>query len=77
MEPTTTKVSDNIKSKTLELLQEYRQSQDVKIRNQIVSLNIGLVRKEAHHWSRQCSENFDDLMQVGAWVYSGPLSDLP
>ncbi|WP_083997997.1 RNA polymerase sigma factor SigF [Picosynechococcus sp. PCC 7003] len=67
MEPTmTTKVSDNIKSKTLELLQEYRQSQDVKIRNQIVSLNIGLVRKEAHHWSRQCSENFDDLMQVGS-----------
>ncbi|MEB3226678.1 MAG: RNA polymerase sigma factor SigF [Synechococcus sp.] len=67
MEPiTTTKSSDDLKSVTLELLQVYRQSQDVKIRNQIVNLNLGLVRKEAHHWSKQCNESFDDLMQVGS-----------
>lgn len=67
MEPiTTTKTSDNLKSVTLELLQAYRQTQDIKIRNQIVNLNIGLVRKEAHHWSKQCNESFDDLMQVGS-----------
>lgn len=63
---TTTTMGENIKYQTLQLLQEYRQSGDIHIRNQIVNLNIGLVRKEAHHWSRQCSESFDDLLQVGS-----------
>ena len=29
-------------------------------------MNLGLVRKEAHHWKHQCQENFDDLMQIGS-----------
>ncbi|BAW97273.1 SigF [[Synechococcus] sp. NIES-970] len=62
----TTKVGDNIKFKTIELFQQYQKSKDIKVRNQIVNLNIGLVRKEAHHWSKQCNEAFDDLMQVGS-----------
>jgi RNA polymerase sigma-B factor len=59
-------VGDNIKFKTLALFQDYQKSKEIKIRNQIVNLNIGLVRKEAHHWSKQCNESFDDLMQVGS-----------
>lgn len=62
----TTKVGDNIKFKTIELFQQYQKAKDIKVRNQIVNLNIGLVRKEAHHWSKQCNEAFDDLMQVGS-----------
>jgi len=30
----------------------------------LVILNFGLVRKEAH-WSNQCTENYDDLLQIG------------
>ncbi|MGM0457453.1 MAG: RNA polymerase sigma factor SigF, partial [Cyanobacteriota bacterium] len=33
--------------------------------NQLVQLNIGLVRKEVHHWLKQCNETYDDLLQVG------------
>ncbi|MGK7929966.1 MAG: RNA polymerase sigma factor SigF [Microcystaceae cyanobacterium] len=56
---------ENLKVETLRLFQEYRRSGEIKLRNQIVELNFGLVRKEAHHWVNQCSENFDDLLQVG------------
>jgi len=34
------------------------------IRNQLVILNFGLVRKK-HYWSNQCTENYDDLLQIG------------
>jgi RNA polymerase sigma-B factor len=30
-----------------------------------VELNLGLVRKEAHHWRHQCNESYDDLLQIG------------
>jgi RNA polymerase sigma-B factor len=30
-----------------------------------MELNVGLVRKEAHHWIYQCHENYEDLLQVG------------
>jgi RNA polymerase sigma-B factor len=62
----TTAMGDKIKYQTLQLLQQYQQSGDIAIRNQIVNLNIGLVRKEAHHWTKQCGESFDDLLQVGS-----------
>lgn len=61
----TTKMGEQIKYRTLQLLQEYQASGDITVRNQIVNLNIGLVRKEAHHWSKQCNESFEDLVQVG------------
>ncbi|NET30460.1 MAG: RNA polymerase sigma factor SigF [Cyanothece sp. SIO1E1] len=54
-----------LKSETLQLLQEYRQSPSAQLRNQLVQLNLGLVRKDAHHWVNQCSESYDDLLQVG------------
>ena len=55
----------DLKAKTMELLQTYNQTKSGQIRNQLVELNLGLVRKEAHHWKHQCQENYDDLMQIG------------
>ena len=54
------------KQETLEILQAYRTSPSIKLRNQLVNLNIGLVRREAYHWKNQCQESFEDLMQVGS-----------
>lgn len=55
-----------LKHNSLELLREYRETQNPILRNKILNLNYGLVRKEAHHWSNQCSESYDDLVQVGS-----------
>lgn len=60
-----TTVNPGLKQKSLHLLQEYQQSKRADLRNNIVQLNIGLVRKEAHHWVNQCSESYEDLLQVG------------
>ncbi len=57
--------SGKVKQNSLELLRSYQSSRSNKIRNQIVELNIGLVRKEAHHWVHQCNESYEDLIQVG------------
>jgi len=56
----------NRKQETLEILQAYRAKPTTKLRNQLVNLNIGLVRREAYHWKNQCQESFEDLMQVGS-----------
>lgn len=61
-----TTTSGTIKHQTLQLLLTYQESGDIALRNKIVNLNIGLVRKEAHHWTKQCTESFDDLLQVGS-----------
>ncbi|MGF1523171.1 MAG: RNA polymerase sigma factor SigF [Leptolyngbyaceae cyanobacterium] len=55
-----------LKGESAELLQQYQQSKESCIRNRLVQLNIGLVRREAHRWARQSSESFEDLMQVGS-----------
>ncbi|MGC9505102.1 RNA polymerase sigma factor SigF [Baaleninema sp.] len=57
--------SRELKNESLELLSQYQQSPSTQLRNQLVQLNIGLVRKEVHHWRHQCSETYDDLLQVG------------
>lgn len=57
--------SGKVKQNSLELLRKYQSNPCQKIRNQIVELNIGLVRKEAHHWVNQCNESYEDLIQVG------------
>lgn len=44
---------------------EPKSPQSVKLRNQIVAANRGLVREEAHRWRGQCSEPFEDLVQEG------------
>ena len=58
-------VNNELKRENATLLQEYQQSRSATIRNQLVTLNFGLVRKEAHYWTHQCTENYDDLLQVG------------
>ncbi|MEL6384286.1 MAG: RNA polymerase sigma factor SigF [Cyanobacteria bacterium J06626_18] len=55
-----------LKGESAELLQQYQQSKESGLRNRLVQLNIGLVRREAHRWARQSSESFEDLMQVGS-----------
>lgn len=54
-----------LKSESLQLLREYQKSPSSKVRNQLVQINLGLVRKEAHHWINQCTESYEDLLQVG------------
>ncbi len=57
--------SRTVKSDSLSLLQTYRNHPDPQLRNRIVQMNTGLVRREAHHWVERCHENYEDLMQVG------------
>ncbi|MGV2827503.1 RNA polymerase sigma factor SigF [Myxosarcina sp. GI1(2024)] len=59
-------LNKSIKIDSLYLLQQYQTSQNTTIRNQIVELNFGLVKKEAHHWMNQCNESYEDLLQVGS-----------
>ena len=59
-------ISKNIKIDSLRLLQQYQNNYNTEIRNQIMELNFGLVKKEAHHWMNQCNESYEDLLQVGS-----------
>jgi RNA polymerase sigma-B factor len=52
-------------AKPMELLVAYHQNPSVALRNQLVRLNVGLVRKVVHRLSHQCTESFEDLEQVG------------
>ncbi len=49
----------------MELLVSYRQQPSVRLRNRLVRLNMGLVRKVAHRLAYQCAEPFEDLEQCG------------
>ncbi|TAH24969.1 MAG: sigma-70 family RNA polymerase sigma factor, partial [Oscillatoriales cyanobacterium] len=60
-----TTIPNELKSENLQLLREYQHSGSNEVRNQLVQLNIGLVRKEVYHWINQCGESYDDLQQVG------------
>ena len=60
-----TSISNDLKLENLYLFRDYQQSENTNLRNQIVQLNIGLVRKEARHWANQCNESYEDLLQVG------------
>lgn len=64
--PSSEDSSADLKQETIELLQVYRQKPTPQLRNRLVKLNLGLVRKEAYHWVNQCTEGFEDLMQVGS-----------
>ena len=55
-----------IKSQSLEILTNYQKTRSPKVRNRLVQMNIGLVRREAHRWLHSSGETFDDLMQVGS-----------
>ena len=43
----------------------YKQEPSIKLRNDLVRLNAGLVRKIAHRVSHQCAEPYEDLEQIG------------
>ncbi|MGD1867308.1 MAG: RNA polymerase sigma factor SigF [Phormidesmis sp.] len=55
-----------LKSQSLEILNTYQKDRSLQLRNRLVQLNIGLVRREAHRWLHNSGESFDDLMQVGS-----------
>lgn len=54
-----------IRSDGMELLISYYQNPCITLRNQLVKLHTGLVRKMAHHFSPQCTEPYEDLEQIG------------
>ena len=54
-----------LRSRGMELLISYHQNPSVKVRNQLVQMNAGLVRKIAHRVSHQCAEPYEDLEQIG------------
>lgn len=64
-----TSVNQDLKHTSLHLLRAYHYSSDVanrtELRNQLVEINLGLVRKEVYAWSAQGAENYDDFLQVG------------
>ncbi|AFY74420.1 RNA polymerase sigma factor, sigma-70 family [Synechococcus sp. PCC 7502] len=61
------------KQQTLEILKAYRLAPCARLRNQLVQLNIGLVKKEVGYWLRQSSEGYEDLLQVGCMGLIGAI----
>ncbi len=59
-------ISQDLKNESLLLLRQYQQHPSAQLRNQLVEMNFGLVRKEAYHWINQCQESYEDLVQVGS-----------
>ncbi|MFQ4142504.1 RNA polymerase sigma factor SigF [Chlorogloeopsis sp. ULAP02] len=55
----------SIRGDGMELLQLYHQNPSIELRNKLVRLHIGLVRKMAHKFSHQCNEPYEDLEQIG------------
>lgn len=49
----------------MELLISYYQNPSIALRNKLVRLHTGLVRKMAHQFSHQCTEPYEDLEQIG------------
>ncbi len=56
----------DLQGQRLELLKEYQRNPSTRVRNRLVELNLGLVRKEVYLWVNQCQESYDDLLQVGS-----------
>ena len=54
-------------SQDLSLFKRYAQQPSVCLRNRLVQLNLGLVRKVAYQMSRTCAETYEDLEQVAAF----------
>ncbi len=59
-------ITEDVKIISQRLFQTYQKNPTIDIRNQLLELNFGLIRKEAHYWTNQCPESFDDLLQVGS-----------
>ncbi|MGD1948788.1 MAG: RNA polymerase sigma factor SigF [Leptolyngbyaceae cyanobacterium] len=57
--------TSSLRSRGMEMLMAYKQEPSIKLRNDLVRLNAGLVRKIAHRVSHQCAEPYEDLEQIG------------
>ncbi|MGV2829682.1 RNA polymerase sigma factor SigF [Myxosarcina sp. GI1(2024)] len=57
--------TQSLSYRSIELLKIYFHSPSLKLRNQLVELNAGLVRKVAHQICQKCSEPYEDLEQIG------------
>lgn len=55
----------SLRSRSMEMLLTYKQNPSLSLRNKLVRLNAGLVRKIAHRVSHQCAEPYEDLEQIG------------
>lgn len=55
----------SLRSRSMEMLLAYKQNPSLSLRNKLVRLNAGLVRKIAHRVSHQCAEPYEDLEQIG------------
>ncbi|WP_373528791.1 RNA polymerase sigma factor SigF [Nostoc sp.] len=55
----------SLRTDGIELLHLYHQNPSIKLRNKLVQLHTGLVRKMAHKFSHQCNEPYEDLEQIG------------
>lgn len=60
-----TATQSSLRSNCMELLMAYQQNPSVELRNKLVRMNAGLVRKIAHRVSHQCAEPYEDLEQIG------------
>lgn len=54
-----------LRTRDIELLVAYSRDRSLKVRNELIELNSGLVRKVAHQLCRQCREPYEDLEQTG------------
>ena len=54
-----------LRTRDMELLVAYSRDRSLDLRNQLIKLNSGLVRKVAHQLCRQCHEPYEDLEQTG------------
>jgi RNA polymerase sigma-B factor len=53
------------RSDGIDLLYLYHQNPSIQLRNQLVELHKGLVRKIAYKFSHKCNEPYEDLEQIG------------
>jgi DNA-directed RNA polymerase specialized sigma subunit len=57
VQTTKSEQSGELKQQTLELLNAYQECGLPHLKDRIVRLNLGLARREAHYWAKQCQEN--------------------
>jgi len=50
---------------SIELLAVYVRNPSLKLRNELVEVNAGLVRQVAHRYAGKCGEPYEDLEQIG------------
>ena len=58
-------INQSLSYRSMELLQDYFVNPSLRLRNKLVELNSGLVRKVAHQVSKKCAEPYEDLEQIG------------